>query len=383
MVMSKAPGGSDAGTQVADEGRSFGRLVGEASIPRVNVTTASAPLPLPRAALKNAAPGIKPAEFIRRHPYFYFPIRAGAKHPPCFGNNLNEATDKFPVMKQWAAKWPRCNWGLSVAKSGLVVADVDCKTGKNGRASYDRLIWPDTLMISTPSGGFHCYYRQTNAVRFVTSRQNIFGPESHVDAPGYVLIPGCTIEGGRYDVLRDLPIANAPDFLAEYLIASERGEAVEQVAVIELDQQHNIEWAIDHLQHDATPAIEGRGGERTLLMVAGDLKDHGISLDTAIDLIAEHYNPRCEPPWNLGDGELADRLDVKVSNAYRYLKYMRPGAATAEADFGDDAAGDATDMDTLEAERVKSSAWKAWRRRQSYTKIDGVWTRRHVEKKWR
>jgi hypothetical protein len=117
--------------------------------------------------------------------------------------------------------------------------------------------------------------------------------------------------------------------------------------------------------------------------VAGNLKDHGISLDTAIDLIAEHYNPRCEPPWNLGDGELADRLDVKVSNAYRYLKYMRPGAATAEADFGDDAAGDATDMDTLEAERVKSPAWKAWRRRQSYTKIDGVWTRRHVEKKWR
>jgi hypothetical protein len=78
MVMSKAPAGSDAGTHVADEGRSFGRLVGEASIPRGNVTTASATLPLSRAALKNAAPGIKPAEFIRRHPYFYFPIRAGA-----------------------------------------------------------------------------------------------------------------------------------------------------------------------------------------------------------------------------------------------------------------------------------------------------------------
>jgi hypothetical protein len=58
MVMSKAPAGSDAGTHVADEGRSFGRLVGEASIPRANVTTAPTPLPLLRAALAYGRAGL-------------------------------------------------------------------------------------------------------------------------------------------------------------------------------------------------------------------------------------------------------------------------------------------------------------------------------------
>ena len=44
--------------------------------------------------------------------------------------------------------------------------------------------------------------------------------------------------------------------------------------------------AIHHLQHEAGRSVEGRGGEKTLFLVAGHLKDNGISRDMAHQLIA-------------------------------------------------------------------------------------------------
>ena len=97
-----------------------------------------------------------------------------------------------------------------------------------------------------------------------------------------------------------------------------------------------IAWADHYLKYDAPPAVQGRNGEFTLLMVAGKLKDHGISQHMAVEKIAELYNPRCEPPFELGEGATADRLDVKVANAWAYLKGTQPGAHTAAAAFGGD-----------------------------------------------
>ena len=45
------------------------------------------------------------------------------------------------------------------------------------------------------------------------------------------------------------------------------------------------------------------------------LKSFGISPELAFNLLWEHWNPRCEPPW--GPDEV-DHLRKKVSNAYEY-----------------------------------------------------------------
>jgi hypothetical protein len=293
------------------------------------------------------------AAFIRAHNLRAFPIKSGRKKPPCFANNLNLATNDMARLKQWSRdpRWYApghpLNWGVSVALSGYVVIDVDEKPGKNGAATFERIGllhggWPRTLTVRSPSGGHHLYYRQTNAVRFVTGKQDIFGPESHIDAPGYVLTAGSVLDAsneypGPYTIEDDAPIALAPDWLAGYLGHTER-RSTDQTPVVELDQDINVEWAMHHLQHNAKVCIQGRGGEYTLLLLAGVLKDHGISEWMACQLLDESgYNAKCQPPWNLGnDGELADRLGVKVANAYCYLKQVRPGAATAEADFGSD-----------------------------------------------
>ena len=319
------------------------------------------------------APTVKPFAFMREFGGFYFPIRAGAKSPPLFNNNLNFASNKPDQWRAWARQWRGCNWGLSIAKSGLIVVDVDCKSGKRGLASFQRADlehgWPDTLTAGTPSGGFHLYYRQTNAVRFVTGRQDIFGPGSHIDAPGYVLIPGCHLEGiGFYQITDYRPIALAPAWLAEYLVHEERSK-VEQTPAVELDTPDLIAWATHHLKYDAKPCIQGQGGERTMLLLAAVLKDHGISEGCAVERITEDYNARCEPPWNVGDGELADRLDVKIANAYRYLTQSQPGRATAQADFGNEPV-DTVGLDTM-------TAWckefdRKQRLRKSVTFINGV-----------
>lgn len=44
-------------------------------------------------------------------------------------------------------------------------------------------------------------------------------------------------------------------------------------------------WFHRHLEEDAPAAIEGEGGEFCTLLLAGLAKDHGISQDTALDMM--------------------------------------------------------------------------------------------------
>jgi len=199
---------------------------------------------------------------------------------------------------------------------------------------------PPTLTARSPSGGIHFYFSETNVVRHRV-KQNAFGRD--VDSTGYVLIPDSILRAhkakgqypGRYRFTNQLPVAPAPAWFAEYL--TEPGTAAadaDQVPVVEQDTPDLIEWAKDYLKNDAKPAIQFQNGEFTLLMVAGVLKDRGISEQMAVELLAEFYNDRCSPPWDIGEGATADRLDVKVHNAWLYLRQSSPGANTAEADFG-------------------------------------------------
>lgn len=163
-------------------------------------------------------------DFLERRPDMYiFPIAAGAKFPPLIPNNLKNASNDPARIKKWHAKWPGCNWGLALAKSHIIVADVDRKAGKVGEASYDAIVeaghdWGVTFAINTPSGGWHLYYKGEHAFRL-----NGFGKD--IDSPNYTLLPGCklvdpeTKEVTKYTVApdRDVEMLDAPEWFAEYL----------------------------------------------------------------------------------------------------------------------------------------------------------------------
>jgi hypothetical protein len=279
--------------------------------------------------------------------FHVFPIAPGKKSPPLVKDHLNVASCNLPQIARWAKQWPGCSWGVALKKSGLVTVDIDRKPGKVGEQTFadldllhstaDAPAFPKTLKVRTPSGGWHLYYKTTDKVAHrVALGKAGFGLD--VDSPGYVVAPGCALaDGGSYVIEVGAPIARAPGWFAEYLRPRAAVES-SSIPAVDLDQDGNVAWAVDYLTNSAPPSIAGRGGEKTLLDVAGVLKDRGISEAMAVDLLAEHYNVsgKCDPLWSIGEGPPADRLDVKVRNAYAYLVENTPGADTPEAAFADD-----------------------------------------------
>jgi hypothetical protein len=137
------------------------------------------------------------------------------------------------------------------------------------------------------------------------------------------------IAGGRcYRYINQLARAEAPTWFYQLLAPKER-VANASDTVIELDQDHNIYRAIHFLTHEATPAIEGNGGEFRTMKTAMVLRDRGISEETALELMLDHYNERCDPPWDF------DGIKQKVANGYAYASLRPAGGDTAEAEFTD------------------------------------------------
>jgi len=68
-----------------------------------------------------------------------------------------------------------------------------------------------------------------------------------------------------------------------------------------------------------------------------DVGDLGISREMCLQLMDEHFNPACEPPWKGDDdeGDIGDRLSTKVNSAYN-SRQTRPGADDGASDFADD-----------------------------------------------
>lgn len=85
---------------------------------------------------------------------------------------------------------------------------------------------------------------------------------------------------------------------------------------------------INFISVAAHPAVIG-GGTHELYRVACYGHDHGIPLEDASELLWEHYNPRCEPPWS------EDEKDHFLGVIYRAYHYSvsAPGCKTAKAGF--------------------------------------------------
>ncbi|MCG2628840.1 bifunctional DNA primase/polymerase [Bradyrhizobium sp. WYCCWR 13023] len=266
-------------------------------------------------------------DYIERYPERYlFPIKAGSKFPPLIKNNLEDASNDPAQLTQWAKKHPGCNWGLAHAKSNVLVVDVDTKPGKEGEATFDGLDliygFPPTEENRSPSGGRHLVYEGRHIFAL---GKNGFGLD--IDSPNYSLVPGSIVGGVAYTSVKAIPAAPAPPWFYDVLGKAKERLADAGEAAIELDQPANVEWAVDFLIEDAEPAIEGSGGDLQTCKIAMNLRDRGISEPLAYELMAEHYNPRCEPPWD------ADDLRKKVGNGYSYANQSKAGGKTAEADF--------------------------------------------------
>ena len=270
-----------------------------------------------------------------------FPIAPGTKNVALVKWGTEATCDPDKVRYWWTNRYVGANIGVACGPSGLFVLDLDVKDGKDGPFECALLelsngLLPDTVRATTPSGGDHRFFNGTGR----TTIGDKGGIAPGIDTRSYggmvLVAPSYISNVGRYCWRTGInKFAQLPTWLEQLALRS-YAPAVPQEPAVDLDQEINIAWAAHYLAHDAPPAIQGRGGEKTLLDVAGVLKDNAISEHMAVQLLFDFYNPRCEPQWSGDDAAIEDRLSAKVENAYAYLKQNAPGAGTAEAIFSAD-----------------------------------------------
>lgn len=226
------------------------------------------------------------------------------------------------------------NIGIATG-AGLMVVDVDNKDGKSGTTALESLELrhgdlPETFTVGTASGGEHLYFRLPPGNYVPNSASKLGGGLDIRGDGGYVVGPWSEIDGRLYEVRKNLPIAFAPTWLREAVNAPRPAERAVAPA-IDLDLPEQIAAATKWLQRHAP--------EHGTYNVACRMLDFGLSVDTATQLMDEHWNPRRIEPRS----EEHIRQRVEHAEAYRRTPV---GSSSAELEFddvSDEVAPDATE----------------------------------------
>lgn len=125
---------------------------------------------------------------------------SNVKAPRCTGGFKSASCDSAKVQSWWRSN-PNSLVGLDLDKNILIV-DIDVKQEVNGLENLrSALSGTDPLdlvrkcggeIVQTPSGGYHCYLRHSDAAqRFIngTNINGISGVDIRIGEKGYVIAP--------------------------------------------------------------------------------------------------------------------------------------------------------------------------------------------------
>lgn len=267
--------------------------------------------------------------------FHIFPIVPNSKLPAIFSFPTQATRDVDRIKKWWLdpvleIEQPY-NIGISTSNFGddeqLLVVDIDNKGDKNGddailNLELEGFLFETTFSQRTPNSGEHLVYKTSQRIG---SSVGFLG--SGIDTRGfggYIVAVSSELDGKKYKSNFE-PIKSAPKWLIE------KCDRIPEVAetkapIVDLNEERAIERAVDYLKNHAPLSVEGDGGDQTTYKVAARIKDFGVTKGNAYDILIEHWNGRCSPPWD------AFGLKEKVIHAYKYGKNT-PGASSPEADF--------------------------------------------------
>ncbi len=268
------------------------------------------------------------AQWMAKKGIVAFIVDANSKRPLGGNSWYVRNTTEPQQLAEWFDMTENCNYGLWLGR-GHVVIDLDVKhdtEGATGIAHFEAicaengienfLLEFETLMVKTPSGGYHLYFKTPRPC----ANKNTFPELIDVrGAVGYVVGPGSRVKAGEWEVVDpDMPIMDIPEFLLDYLVTPGIKDPNADVPLIELDQSENVEQAMNWLK-TAKPAIEGLNGDDHTYNICCMLRDFGVSEAEALTLLHKSgWNARCDPPWDLS------HLEVKIKNSYAFGQ-NRPG----------------------------------------------------------
>lgn len=267
------------------------------------------------------------AQWMAEKGIVVFIVEENSKRP--LGGNswyLRQSTDPHQI-EEWFDITPGCNYGVHLGAE-YVVIDLDLKPVINGIEEFeaicrengvqDFLLEFDTLMVRTPSGGYHLYFK----VPFPCANKNTFPHGIDVrGAVGYVVGAGSRDTRGEWEVIDPaMPIMDCPEFLLSYLKEPGKKDPNQHIPLVELDLPENVEQAMLWLK-ETPPAMEGDNGDDFTYEIACKMRDFGLSEGGALEALNESgWNQRCDPPWD------NDELEKKIENSYEYGQ-NRPGCA--------------------------------------------------------
>lgn len=247
--------------------------------------------------------------------FYVFPCTPGAK-TPATAHGLKDATTNFAKIDAWWTENPSYNIGVSPAPSAMWVLDTDGPLGRETLAALEAEndALPLTLTIATPRGTDHRHHWFTGSC---PSSVGKLGPKLDTRGEGgYVLVPPSTVNGKEYTYVGDTDdIAPGPDWLVARCISNRERHVADDGA--EVDTPGNVERARVLLQSyvgSGNVAREGHGGDDCTYQTAASLLGLGVSPRIAWELMRDHWNPHCIPPWD------ADELATKVQNAADYMQ---------------------------------------------------------------
>lgn len=242
-----------------------------------------------------------------------FPCRVDKT--PHTEHGVLDATTDPARLREWWERWPGANVALDAGSAGLLVLDYDPGARDEEVLASLGLREPlrTGLVSRTPRGGRHEFYLLPPGSGPIACSASLVAPSVDVRSfHGYVLLPPSRTAHGTYEwVLEGEPLEAPPELLAACRRTREK-DPLRDEWLIKPDLPEHVEKAIAWLKREARLAIEGQGGDNTTYATAAMMKSFGLSEARAAEVMWEHWNPRCEPPWEW------EELALKVGNAYRY-----------------------------------------------------------------
>lgn len=249
-----------------------------------------------------------------------FPV--GENKRPLVKNWPTEAKSESQSVRK-AFESRRCAVGVVCGRQGgIFVVDVD--SHDEGHPIHERM--PETLIVRTPSGGFHYYFAMPDSTDDDDVLRNTQKAEAclgyrDVDTRGeggYVVGFGSVISSGRYDLIHDAPLAPIPAWVLEAMrrykrptamVARMQERAILSSSISRSDAIDRARQYVDRM--DA--AVSGSGGHDATMRVARVATNgFGLSFGEAMVIMRE-FSARCSPPWS--EKELAHKVRQAMSTA--------------------------------------------------------------------
>ncbi len=219
---------------------------------------------------------------------------APAKHPVQWlvSRGKTDATTDIATIQSWWARAPQANIGISTAPSNLLILDVDVSGKKQGMASlatiYDQL--PETLQVTTGSGGIHAYYARNDIEPF----QRIGAlPGIDLIGNGYVIAPpSLHASGQQYSWANKANIATVPPVLINLHRERASVTEVESRATIGQGDRNN---ALFRLGAAIRGTNVGRNAVRAALHMENAARFNPPCDDAEIDAVVASVMTRVHP----------------------------------------------------------------------------------------